>query len=78
MSSPARRMLASGSVAGTRTPPSTRSVRSTGTTAVAPSGTAPPVEIAIVAPGLTATWAGCPARASPISSSSPPSPATTA
>ena len=33
-------------------------MRSTGTTAVAPSGTAPPVEIATVAPGLTATRGG--------------------
>ena len=58
MSSPARRMLAPGSVAGTRTP-SRRCARcrSTGTTAVAPSGRAAPVEIAMAAPGCTARLA---------------------
>ena len=50
-------------------------MRSTGTTAVAPSGTAAPVEIAIAVPGRTAASAGCPARASPISSSSAAAPA---
>jgi hypothetical protein len=58
MSSPARRMLAPGSVSGTRTSSPAASVRSTGTTAVAPSGTAAPVEIAIAVPGRTSASAG--------------------
>ena len=69
MSSPARRMLAPASVAGTVTVSPARSVRSTCTTAVAPSGTAAPVEMAIAVPRLTAVVAGCPARASSTSSS---------
>ena len=41
------------------------SVRSTGTTASAPSGTAAPVEMRTAVPGSTRTAAGCPARDSP-------------
>ncbi len=50
-SSPARRTLSPSSDASTRTRSPARSVRSTGTTAVAPSGTAAPVEMRIAVPG---------------------------
>ena len=78
MSSPERRMLPPASVAGTLTRPFTCSVRSTGTTAVAPSGTSAPVEIAIASPWRTVAPAGCPARDSATTSSSAGSPAITA
>ena len=71
-------MLAPASVAGTLTRPFTCSVRSTGTTAVAPSGTSAPVEIAIASPWRTVAPAGCPARDSATTSSSAGSPAITA
>jgi hypothetical protein len=79
MSSPARRMFAPGRAPSTRTLPSPAgSVRSTGTTASAPSGTGAPVEIATATPGLAGSAAGWPARDSPRTSSSASGPATTA
>jgi hypothetical protein len=71
-------MLAPSLTPSTRTLSNASWVRSTGTTATAPSGTVAPVEIAIASPGPTARSAGDPARESPTTSSAPPSVAATA
>ena len=48
-------------------------------TAVAPAGTAAPVEIRIASPALSKCWVGVPARDSPTTANSrPPGPAITA
>ena len=71
-------MFAPCAVSSTSTRSPSARVRSTGITALAPSGTAAPVEIRTAVPGRTGCSAGCPARDSPISSSAAAGPATRA
>ena len=77
-SSPARRMFAPSSGVPTSTRPPAISVRSTGTTVAAPSGTTAPVEMRIASPASSAPANGCPARDSPTTGRAPVAPGPTA